>query len=211
MRKGSGSARGRLIEAAVHEIRTRGYAGTSVEHLCQAAGVTKGAFFHHFDSKEALARAAVAWFQGRADELFATAPYAALSDPVERVLGYVDLRIELIAGELPAFTCLLGTIVQEAYETHPELAAFCGSNMWGQMQGIATDIEAALASRGLATQWDAMSLSQHIQSVIQGAFVLAKARQDPKVAIECLRHLRRYVEMIFKGGEDDGRTGQKAD
>jgi TetR/AcrR family transcriptional repressor of nem operon len=33
--------------------------------------------------------------------------------------------------------------------------------------------------------------------VIQGAFVLAKARHGPEVAAECLRHLRRYLETQF--------------
>jgi hypothetical protein len=28
--------------------------------------------------------------------------------------------------------------------------------------------------------------------------VLAKARRDPGVAVECLSHLRRYLEMLFK-------------
>ena len=39
-------------------ILARGYAATSIDALCRQAGVAKGAFFHHFDSKDALALAA---------------------------------------------------------------------------------------------------------------------------------------------------------
>lgn len=53
-----GSARARLLDAAVETIRTKGYSATTVDELCAAAGVTKGAFFHHFDTKEDLAVAA---------------------------------------------------------------------------------------------------------------------------------------------------------
>ena len=49
-----GEARARLLEAARTLVRHRGFAATSVDDLCAAAGVTKGAFFHHFPSKEAL-------------------------------------------------------------------------------------------------------------------------------------------------------------
>jgi TetR/AcrR family transcriptional repressor of nem operon len=55
----SGGARNKLIEAAFSIIRQKGYAATSVDELCARAGVTKGAFFHHFPSKDSLAVAAV--------------------------------------------------------------------------------------------------------------------------------------------------------
>jgi len=42
------SARPKILLAALSVIRAKGYAGTSVDDLCVAAGVTKGAFFHHF-------------------------------------------------------------------------------------------------------------------------------------------------------------------
>ena len=52
------NARAKLLRAALGVIRVKGYSATSVDELCAAAGVTKGAFFHHFATKEALAVAA---------------------------------------------------------------------------------------------------------------------------------------------------------
>ena len=59
------SARTKLLDATLRMVRQQGFAATSVDELCKAAGVTKGAFFHHFDSKEALGVAAADyWSRG---------------------------------------------------------------------------------------------------------------------------------------------------
>src|SRR2546430_11410209 len=91
----------RFLDAALQVIRTKGYSATRIEDICEAAGLTKGSFFHHFATKEDLALAAAAHFAAMADGLFATAPYQKLADPLERLLGYVDFRIAILQGPLP--------------------------------------------------------------------------------------------------------------
>ncbi|HRK69481.1 MAG TPA: TetR family transcriptional regulator, partial [Hyphomonas sp.] len=44
-----------LMQAAFGLVRTKGLAATSVDDICAAAGASKGAFFHHFKSKDDLA------------------------------------------------------------------------------------------------------------------------------------------------------------
>ena len=48
------SARGRLVASADDLFRDRGFEAVSVAHLCQAAGVNKGSFYHFFSSKREL-------------------------------------------------------------------------------------------------------------------------------------------------------------
>src|SRR5262249_49685158 len=90
------SAKAKILDAAVSVIRAKGYAATTVDDLCAAAGVTKGAFFHHFKSKEDLAIAAAAYWSERARELFGAAPYHDHADPLARFLGYIDFRKSLL-------------------------------------------------------------------------------------------------------------------
>jgi len=61
IRRPAGAARQKLLDAALTLIRTKGYEATTVDDICQGAAVAKGAFFHHFKSKEALAIAAAGW------------------------------------------------------------------------------------------------------------------------------------------------------
>src|ERR1700721_3987230 len=111
----------KLLQAALHVIRVKGYSATRIEDVCEAAGLTKGSFFHHFDSKEALALAAADYWIEGTGSLFASAPFHAPRDPVDRLLAYVDFRKALLMGELADFTCLIGTMVQAIYDTHRAL------------------------------------------------------------------------------------------
>lgn len=54
-----------------------------------------------------------------------------------------------------------------------------------------------MEERGISADWTAGSLARHIQAVIQGAFVLAKADNNPALAHESLDHLSRYIRLLF--------------
>jgi TetR/AcrR family transcriptional repressor of nem operon len=62
---------------------------------------------------------------------------------------------------------------------------------------IEADIAEAMREYGLDPEWTAESLALYTQAVIQGAFILAKAKNGSTVAADCLDHLRRYLEMLF--------------
>ena len=187
----------KLLQAALQVIRTKGYASATVDDICEAAGLSKGSFFHHFDSKEELAVAAAEHFAAMANGLFAAAPYQEPTDPLERLLGYVDFRAAIMRGDLPDFTCLLGTMVQETYDTHPAIREACDKHISAHAQSVATDIAEAKRRHAPHAPWSPESLGLFTQAVIQGAFILAKAKHGPEVAVECLTHLRRYLETQF--------------
>ncbi len=199
----STATRTKLLEAARDVIRTKGYTATTVDDICTEAGVTKGGFFHHFPSKEQLAKAALEQFSAMASELFHGAPYASLQDPRDRILGYVDFRIAILTGAIHEYTCLLGTTVQETHATHPELRAAADQGMTEHIEMLARDIEAAKKLYAPGATWTAESVGYFIQSVLQGAFIFAKAKQGPAVAVESLKHLRRYLETLL--GVPDAR------
>ncbi|WP_264210687.1 TetR/AcrR family transcriptional regulator [Leisingera thetidis] len=200
-----GDARKRLLEAARDVIRTQGFAATTVDDLCKAAGVTKGAFFHHFENKQALGVAAAAYWAETTSAFFADAPYHQHDDPFDRVIGYAEFRKDIIAGDLAEFTCLAGTMTQEIYGTHPAIREACAASIFGHAATLEPDIEAAMKERGIKADWTSASLAAHTQAVLQGAFILAKATGDRAIARESVDHLKRYIEMLFApSGEREG-------
>ena len=190
-------SKAKLLNAALNVIRAKGYAATTVDDICHAAGVTKGSFFHHFKSKDELALSAAAYWGEMTEGFFASAPYHQLEDPLQRLLGYVDFRAEILRGDLPDYTCLLGTLVQEIYATHPDIRAACDQGMSRHIAILTRDIEAAKQLYAPGAPWSAASVGYFIQSVLQGAFIFAKAKQGPEVVRESLAHLRRYLGLIF--------------
>ncbi len=194
----AGTSREKLLEAAFGLIRAQGYAATTVDQLCAAAGVTKGAFFHHFRSKDDLAVAAADHWSAVTGAFFAAAPYHAHPDPLDRVLGYLAFRREILQGPVAQFTCLVGTMVQEAYDAHPAIREACDASISGHAARLEEDIREAMANHGIDERaWTARSLALHTQAVLQGAFVLAKAKAGPEIAMESVDHLIRYVELLF--------------
>jgi len=191
------SAKDKLLQAALSVIRTKGYAATTVDDLCAAATVTKGAFFHHFKSKEDLAVAAADYWSQMTGSLFAEAPYHRHADPLDRVLGYIDFRKSLLTGGLPEFTCLVGTMVQETYDSNPAIRNACARSITSHAATIEVDIRQAIERHGIDPPWTAASLALYTQAVLQGAFIVAKAKGNSKDATACVDHLRRYVELLF--------------
>ena len=202
------NSRTRLLTATIDLVRANGYAATRVDDVCAAAGVTKGSFFHHFASKEELAIAAAAHWNDRATNLFTHAPYLSEPESIDRLLGYVSFRKELLSGDIWEWSCYAGTTIQETHETYPAIRDACAQSIASHIAMLRGLIDLALLEHPVAGL-RAESLAVHIQAVIQGAFVMAKAQQDPKAAIDSLDHLYRYVELLF-GRSTISRKRKKA-
>jgi TetR/AcrR family transcriptional regulator, transcriptional repressor for nem operon len=195
------SSRIKLLDAAHHVVRRKGYAATTVDEICAAAGVSKGAFFHHFESKEALGVAAAEQWTNRAAPMFEFPPHAKFTDPLDRFLGHIDFRFAMLEGPVADFTCFVGTMLQESFATSDPIRVACDASISAYCERLAVDIQQALDLYGTTHPVTALGLARHTQAVLQGAFIMAKAKNSPDIARDSITHLKQYIEMLFERGE----------
>ena len=88
-------------------------------------------------------------------------------------------------------------MVQEIHNSHPNIAKACDASISGHAAKLEADIAEAMRVRGIKASWTARSLALHTQAVLQGAFILAKAKGGSMIAAESIDHLHRYVELLF--------------
>jgi len=110
---------------------------------------------------------------------------------------YIDFRKAILQGALSDFTCLLGTMVQETYDSHPAIRAACDSHLSAHSAALAKDIADAQAALRAAGAVVCRQPGAVHPGGDPGRFHSGQAKQGPSIAGECLEHLRRYLVTQF--------------
>ena len=186
-----------LLAAARALFLDKGLAATSVAEVCAQAGLTKGAFFHYFASKDAVAEAVLARWVGDGAAVYGNAPFLALADPLDRLIGYIDFTIEI--SKLAPPGCLVGAFSQELWATHPAIRAMCDGAFRGWADGVAQLLDAARTAYPPRVAFDTSSLAYHFVAVFEGAQILARATGNTDAVEQHLGHFKDYVQQLFAG------------
>lgn len=201
MPKDGHATRERILSAAESIVLAQGFTSTSVDHILEKTGLTKGAFFHHFKSKDDLALALITRFVENDNRMYEEwlGHAARLSrDPLQRIL---------IAAELMA----------ETYDTLNDAHLGCLLASYCYQYGLMTDDVKAVAKEAML-KWrvviagllreaakrypprvavDFQQLADNLTVVLEGAYVMARTLNDPKLVAQQLRLWKAHVELLF--------------
>ena len=193
--------RERILAAAEPLILRQGFAGTSLDDILKATGLTKGAFFHHFDGKAALAKSLVERY-ARNDfdmfERFSREAEAESDDPLERTFIFLK-RFEAFIEALPAPPpgCVFAVYTYESVQFDPSIHAFIadGFRHWSRIYEKRFD--EVLARHTPRRPVTALDLAELIMSIVEGGFILSRSYNDPRFVARQSRGFRYYLELLF--------------
>lgn len=197
-RKAKPETREALLEAARTLFLRQGYTATGIDEICAAAGITKGALFHYFESKEALGGAALERWVSDGLQAFGSGQYLNEPEPLKRALGLVDFAIEMSQIGPPG--CLVGIFTQELAPSNQTVRTACADSFTVMRESFERLIAEAKAAHAPKAAFDAKSVAQHMLAVLQGSLILARAYQRPEIVAEHLRHFRDYLASLFAAG-----------
>ncbi len=189
----------------------RGFSATTVDAIIDAAGASKGAFFHHFASKADLGRVLVERYASRDGELLAQLMDAAerrTTDPAEQLVEFLKVFEEGIEDlSLAQPGCLFVSFVYEQFPGQDATTALILDDIRLWRQRLAEKFELAAQRRPLAVPVDIDSLADQVFTTIEGGFILARATGEPMRLRDQLRQLRTYYSLLLGVGEarNDGR------
>jgi TetR/AcrR family transcriptional regulator, transcriptional repressor for nem operon len=192
------TTRRRILDVAQDLVLERGFSATTVDAVIEAAGISKGAFFHHFPSKGVLGRSMLERYAAADAEVlerFMAKAEAASDDPAEQVIRFVRAFEEESADLFSEPGCLFVSFVYErmpeSREAHDVIRA--NIELWRKRLGV--KLGAALEQRSLPGDPD--SIADYMFTTFEGAFVLARATGDPADVGRQIGHYRRYLELLL--------------
>lgn len=187
--------REKLIRTAEKMMLRDGYSATRVDDVIRNAGLSKGSFYHFFDSKEALGLAALEHYYADRVERLAAGAYAAETDPRRRALGFLD-HAASAAPDLWKQGCLLANFAADAAGSS-RIVSNVLKKRTSELRTLLADLLRPLAT----PEDDATDLADRFLVCIEGSIVLARIYDDPGYLHRSLEQFRRCLD---KGEARDG-------
>ncbi len=173
----------------------QGYAATGVGEICQRANVSKGSFYHFFETKQQCAIEMLRQHMAEAEQVIEGGLDLSGLDGAEAAIAYVR-HIEQLSEDIFEHGCLIGAFALELAETHPELQREV-SLIFGVITDRYEQVLAPLAESCRRSGGpSARQLAEQMLAVIEGGVVLSKAHRDIRHVSQGLRTFRHYLESL---------------
>lgn len=187
------TTRQKILDACQALILQKGFSATSVNDICKATGLTKGAFFYHYSTKDDLGRAVMRRWSEQGDQIMASFVGA---DPVETLFGCIDMMIMSATHSDDAVGCVVGEISQESGLSNSglaEVAATSFNSAHARFQQMIADAASSLGVNQVSEgEFARMAWSLH--AAFQGSMVMARAKQDPSVIVDVLEDHKQSLK-----------------
>jgi TetR/AcrR family transcriptional regulator, transcriptional repressor for nem operon len=177
------NVREQLISSALEVFHTHGFNGSSVQDIVDAAGVPKGSFYNHFDSKEALGVEVVRAYTALVSAYVVEAGAAEIlsgpgGSPLGRIRAYFEAVIEQNVSCGVRKGCLLGNFATELAPHSEEIAKAVTDALENWSAAVAVALAQAREAGELTDDADTDALARYLVDGYEGAATRAKLIGD---------------------------------
>jgi TetR/AcrR family transcriptional regulator, transcriptional repressor for nem operon len=190
--------RQRLLQAAFREVYRSGFQSASLDTLLAAAGVTKGALYYHFDSKEALGYAIV-------EEVIASDVRGMWLRPLQRRKDPIDALIAIVQGisvrpEDVRGGCALNNLAQEMSPLDAGFRKRLATVFQAWQEGVASVLREGQATGRVRRDVEPAETAAFLIAMVEGYASLAKNAQDAKVMKAGIRNIVGWLRCLRPPG-----------
>lgn len=185
-------------------IFENGFSGTSIDQILQRTGITKGAFFYHFKTKNALAKALIEEFAKEDIQHMnqaLTKTEGLKGDPLERLLHFIQEFIDMMSDMNEPYSCLYASYCYEPNQFDQEILDHISNTILVWRTTMEQLLQDVLKEYEPRVEVDLKSLADHIVVTFEGSFVVSKALNGRDLTADHLKHLKNYFELLFESGK----------
>jgi|GEM_PF-6035412 len=189
--------RTKLLTVAQSIILRKGFTAMTLDALCESTEVTKGSFFHHFKNKDELGEAVLKQFWDEVQSRQEKSSYQSISDPLEKMLSYIESTIDFYTDPILRSGCLLAIYVLELKDTNPVIYKQTVENIRLWRNTINSMIEDIAKDYKPVNGFDSLAWAEFYISTLQGALIIAQSQNDVSVIRRTLTLYKIQLSSLF--------------
>lgn len=194
--------REQFLEIAENLILERGFSGTAIDDIIERAGLTKGAFFYHFEGKQDLAEKLMQRYLDEDDAFFRTLFERAdhlSEDPLQRVLLFLKLYGEAMA-DLPSAHpgCLVAAYTYESRQFSEEILSLTRAGLQSWRDLFFGRFEEIIHRRKPRLETTAAELADTLTAAIEGGILISRLAGEKTLVPLPILEFRKYLRLLFE-------------
>ncbi|GLU52489.1 TetR/AcrR family transcriptional regulator [Dyadobacter frigoris] len=183
-----------IIEKTAPIFNRKGYAGTSINDMTDATGLTKGSIYGNFSNKDEVALAAFDYNLQKISTIFAT-EMSQQDTAKGQLLVFVHVYMNFLSHPFPSGGCPILNTAVEADDTHPELKKKVVLGIINWKNRITNVIEKGIEQKEFSSTTDPEQIALTIIATIEGGVMITQATGK----LNYLKLIMKSVEKLING------------
>lgn len=190
------STRDKILFAAFTEAHLNGFQSASIQNIIDAAGVTKGALYHYFSSKDEIGLALLDEIFSQYIEATFISPLKNTDDPITALTGHLRETGSKMSDQDVALGCPLDHFSQEMAPINAEFQLRINTLHQAKSAALIAALQRGQQAGNVTKDVSAESIAMMISATMQGCMAMAKSARSLETLTQCGTGLIDYLEQL---------------